>query len=85
MGERVHGRVWLSVTVSLYPWVSVYHCVTVWPPAWLSGGRSSVSVTVRVCYDFGSGRMAEKWQKMSTIWANVEQIAREPEVNKIVK
>jgi hypothetical protein len=29
--------------------------------------------------------MAEKWQKMSTTWAIVEQIAGEPEVNKIVK
>ena len=38
-----------------------------------------------VCYDFERGRMAEKWQKMPTIWANIKQIAREPEVNKIVK
>ena len=29
--------------------------------------------------------MAEIWQKMSTIWMNVKQIAGEPEVNNIVK
>ncbi len=77
--------VWACLAMCHCVTVSVCQCVTVWPPAYLAGGRSSVSATVSVCYDFERGRMAEKWQKMSTTWANVEQIAREPEVNNIVK
>ena len=46
LGERVSGRVWLSVSVSVYRYVSVYPCVTVWPPAYLAGVHVNVSVTV---------------------------------------
>ena len=43
--------------------VSVYPCVSVWPPAYLAGARVNVSITVSVYYGYcvwQSGRdMAE--------------------------
>ena len=68
MGVCVSVRIWLSVTVSLYRYVSVYPCVTVCPPAYLAGVRVNVSVTVSVYYGYcvwQSGRdMAENVNKL---------------------
>ena len=49
-GLAGRARIWACLAMCQCISVSVYPCVSVWPPAYLAGVRSNLSVTVSACY-----------------------------------